>query len=486
VRLVDDLDREPRPVIQMTDFEQSEEGVDVGTSFARVQWLLVGPVLAVVVLLAGVGGAARDGADRWAVHQLTYERARAVATTPLMRKAPARSSATWCGTPSGADLTPNGVAGHPVHWVYAVPSDGPDRLSLFASAIQADAESLDAWWRGQDPTRTLRSDVAQFSCGLQVDLSSMRLSESGAELSSVDARFMRIANALMGRRFSSRHTKYVVYYDGPADPGICGEGGGDSSGIGFAIVYAQACAGVPLNTTAAHELLHALGAVPSSAPNECSEPNDGHVCDDPYDLMAPFGDDTPISGLALDSGHDDYYGHSGAGPDMQDSPWLVQVDRQVPLTVTVAGTGSVASDVPGLQCGKTCTTTWSADTALALTATPGAGFKLVGWKDACTGSAGCSLVVAPGTKVSALFAPSRYRLAVAVAGRGAVRSSPGGIGCPPRCSNLFSSYTPLRLTAKPAKGWRFKTWRGACRGPKAVCSVPMTADTSARAVFARA
>jgi len=88
-------------------------------------------------------------------------------------------------------------------------------------------------------------------------------------------------------------------------------------------------------------------------------------------------------------------------------------------------------------------------------------------------------------QVSALFGPSTYRLTVAVAGRGAVRSSQGGLACPPRCSRLVPSYSPLRLTASPAKGWRFKSWSGACRGTRPACTLPMTAVASARAVFAR-
>jgi hypothetical protein len=112
----------------------------------------------------------------------------------------------------------------------------------------------------------------------------------------VDWRFYDIANSLVDLGFSDPHTKYVVYYDGPGHPDICGEGGNHSDGFGYAIAYVQACAGVPLSTTATHELLHTLGAVPGGAPNECAAPHDGHVCDDAYDIMFPFGDETPITG----------------------------------------------------------------------------------------------------------------------------------------------------------------------------------------------
>ena len=314
----------------------------------------------VLVLVLGAGGAARDVQERWNVHEFTYEEARDRALTPLAARTPARAAATWCGAPTQKDLIPNTVAGHPVHWVYAMPSDGPDRFSTYASIMQTDSESIDSWWRSQDPLRTLRSDLTQLSCGLQLDLSLIRLSQTGSQLGSIDSRFPQIADALIGLQFSSRHTKYVVYYDGPVEPDICGEGGSDSSGLGFALVYVQACLGVPWNTTAAHELLHTLGAVPDGAPHMCSAPEDGHVCDNSYDMLFPSGDETPIMGLALDSGRDDYYGHPGSWPDMQDSHWLVQFDRQVPLALTISGPGSVSADVPGLQCGQSCTTNWNA------------------------------------------------------------------------------------------------------------------------------
>ena len=37
----------------------------------------------------------------------------------------------------------------------------------------------------------------------------------------------------------------------------------------------------------------------------------------------------------------------------------------------------------------------------------------------------------------------------------------------------------------PTKGWRLRNWSGACRGRRPTCTVPMTANTSTRAVFVR-
>jgi hypothetical protein len=310
--------------------------------------------------------------------------------------------------------------------------------------------------------------------------------QSSDELAAFDGRFGAFFQGLIGAGFNSRFTKYLVYFDGPvAEENICGQGGSDSSGFGIAVIYAQACTGVSTAAVAAHEVLHAFGAVPFGAPHECPPPDDGHTCDDVNDLMYPGIGGEPLSSKTLDPGRDDYYGHGEGFFDTQDSPWLVQLDRQVPFTISISGPGAVAANVPGLQCGQSCTTTWNAETQLELTATPGAGAKLVRWGGTCGGAATCNITVAQSGSVSALFAPLVYRLTVGVTGRGAVRTSRSGITCRPRCSAVFPSYVPLQLTAKPAKGWRFRSWTGACRGTRLACTVPMTAATKARAVFSR-
>ena len=91
---------------------------------------------------------------------------------------PARAADTWCGSASQSDRVPNAVAGNPVHWVYALPSDGEDRLSSVVNVMQADAEQIDAWWRTQDSARLLRNDLAQFPCGTQLDVTPLRLPQS--------------------------------------------------------------------------------------------------------------------------------------------------------------------------------------------------------------------------------------------------------------------------------------------------------------------
>jgi Divergent InlB B-repeat domain len=445
--------------------------------------IVAGAALAALAVGAGSSAGARGDATSSAARQVLVTKTTAAAATP---QGVARASATWCGTPSELDTKPNVVAGNPVHWIYAIPSDGPDRLTTFASRMQTDWDTIDSWWRGQDPARAPRSDLAQFSCGNQLDISLVRLPQSGSQLAAPESPFELIWDAIEARGFRSEFTKYVVYYDGPVgDDRICGVGSTIPNGTGLAVFLAQSCAGVDAAEVVAHELLHAMGAVPGQAPNNCPPPDDGHTCDNDRDLMFPFTDGTPVTGLLLDPGRDDYYGHSGSWPDIQDSPWLVQLDQQAPFPLAISGPGRIASNVPGLDCTRSCATTWNAGTRLTLTPTPSPGAKLVRWSGGCSGISQCNITVGRASAATALFAPSTYRLSVRVSGRGSIRGPGAGIRCPGRCASPAPSYVPLRLTAQPAKGWKLRNWSGACRGSRPTCAVPMTAHTSARAVFVR-
>jgi hypothetical protein len=398
---------------------------------------------------------------------------------------PAAATA-WCGTASQTDREPNLVAGNPIRWIYLIPSDGADNLAAVAQVMQADADQVDAWWRSQDSTRVPRNDLTAFSCGTQLDVTTLRSSLTGSQLAPLNGRFPSIFDTLERAGLTSEFTKYVVYYDGPADEdNVCGQGGSnDPNRTGLAVVYYRACAGISTAAVTAHEFLHTTGAVPDDVPHACTGDTSGHTCDTEADIMYPFIGQNALSAKVLDPGRDDYYGHSGRWIDSQDSPWLVRLAEQTPLAVTVSGAGSVAADVPGLECAASCTTTWNSGQRLVLSATPAAGSKLVRWSGPCSGSASCALTVAPGAAVAALFAPATFRLTVSVKGRGGVRG-PGGIQCRPRCGATLPSYESARLTAAPAKGWTFRSWAGACTGARRACTVPMSRAATVRATFVR-
>jgi hypothetical protein len=394
-------------------------------------------------------------------------------------------AADWCGT-VGSDDRPAAVAGRQIRVVYAIPSDGEDRSATVVPQMSADVDAIEAWWQAQDPTRTARFDRAVFPCGAQADVELLRLPQAGAELQPTEGRFGVLADAVEELDGRSPFFKHLVYYDGPVDDvDLCGQGGGLLDGPGVAIVYVGTCEGEPSVTTAAHELLHAMGGISRRRPHACTTEYAGHVCDSGLDVMWPYATAVPLSQLVLDVNRDDYYGHAGDWSDLQDSGWLRRLGEQTPLTVALTGAGLVTSDVPGVACSGTCTTEWDTGSTVTLTATPASGRRLVRWGGGCAGATTCTLALTQATGVTALFAPATFTLRVSVAGKGVVRGGSGRLACPARCAAAVPSYTATRLVATPAKGWRFSRWSGACRGARATCTVPMAKATSVRAAFAK-
>jgi len=252
----------------------------------------------------------------------------------------------WCGSDESAvDRLPDAVSAFEIHVVYAFPSDGTDRFSERASAIATDLASMDLWWRGQDPTRTPRFDLAAFpGCpfGLgQVDLSSVRLPQSAAAYGA-GVQYALIRDDLAAAGFADPDKKYLVYYDGPPVPSgdgngvLCGQsdtgipGGGPRA---YSLVYLGGVCGSGLGTggiatvTATHELIHGLDALVFPGPPHACPGDPAHPCDSPNDILYPKPDPSvTLDSLTLDVGHDDYYGHSGSWYDVQDSPFLTRLD----------------------------------------------------------------------------------------------------------------------------------------------------------------
>ncbi|MFL6068288.1 MAG: InlB B-repeat-containing protein [Gaiellaceae bacterium] len=395
--------------------------------------------------------------------------------------APGAFAAGWCGGGETAAERPDIVTGQQVHAVVAVPSDAGDPFLADAGRLADDVTSMLAWWQGQDSTRIPRFDQASFGTAGCLDISFVRLSGTGASYAAEGASgaFASMAGELS--RSASIYKNYLVYYDGPSvEANVCGVGGTRAFGTGpsFAIVLLQGCPGVAIDLVATHELLHALGAVPPGDPHTC--PGDtGHVCDSDTDILYPTTSGEPLSSKLLDVNHDDYYGHSGAWPDIQDSPWLHRLDLpEEALGITLNGAGGVRSDLPGVDCTATCTTRWDQGYAVTLTAQPGKATRFVRWSGACKGNVPCVVKLDAPTSVTALFGPVRIPLRVSVAGKGAVR-------CVPACAKTFPGGNALALRAVAAKGWRFVSWSGGCKGRQLICRPATDFALTVRATFRR-
>ncbi len=458
-------------------------------------------VAAVAVLLLGAGAGASFGPSSGHRPRLDgglYYRGNAV-----LHPAPQVARSAWCGTDAvSEDRMPDAVAGPLIHVIYAFPSDGQDRFAALAPAIATDVAAIDSWWRAQDPSRAPRFDLYSFpGCAPgfgQLDITRVRLSQPTGYYSPVDTRADRIIFEL-GAQFGDPFKKYLVYFDGAVDePRLCGESllSPDQGGrFAFSVIYDQAChpdlgAGSGTAHVAAHELAHNLGAVPAGGPPHACPGNTSHVCDSEDDLMYPFTKGQPVSAITLDVGRDDYYAHSGSWWDLQDSPWLSHLDApQVPLSVTVAGSGSgaVASDVPGVQCPPGCSSAWDQGSKLELSAAAGDNTRFVGWSGACT-SEPCDVTMSSARSVVARFA-AQVVLTVSVKGTrgatGSVAGRPAAISCPGTCQATVDQGTRVQLVATPGRSSVLAGWSGACTG-RAACVVAVGSSSTVTATFAPA
>lgn len=250
--------------------------------------------------------------------------------------APAQASTPlpWCGIgTNGVDRLPDATPGYAIHVAYVRPPGAPDRLAEWAPRIVGDVTAIDAWWLTQDPTRSPRFDLFPFACGSpfgQLDISSVTLPQPAGQINSA---FETIRFLLAERHgFIQAEKAYLVYYDGaveqpPLEAPVCGIGDTPSGGLpGIAVVFLDTCEAEG-NTyrpvVAVHELVHVLGAVAGAAPNHCRV---GHVCDVANDLMNSSLTGDELESHVLDGGRDDYYGHPGSGPDVQDSLFLERLD----------------------------------------------------------------------------------------------------------------------------------------------------------------
>ncbi len=153
------------------------------------------------------------------------------------------------------------------------------------------------------------------------------------------------------------------------------------------------------------------------------------------------------------------------------------------------GSGSVESDVAGIDCGSDCAQSYLEDAAIELTATAASGSSFTGWSGACSGAATTATVTLSADRVcSATFtldAVDQFELSVILSGEGSgsVSSDPAGISCAGDCSQLYDDGTSVELTATASPGSTFAGWSGACSGSQSKATVSMTQARSCTATF---
>ncbi len=143
------------------------------------------------------------------------------------------------------------------------------------------------------------------------------------------------------------------------------------------------------------------------------------------------------------------------------------------LTITKEGTGSgtVASNPAGIECGGTCSAQFEENTKVTLTASPSAGSAFVSWKGCEKGGVNgrqCTVTMDKAKTVNAKFLTA-YDVTVnrVGTGLGKVSSSPGGVLCLSNCASTTAAFkegTSVTLNAAPTKNFVFTEWTGDCSG----------------------
>jgi hypothetical protein len=245
----------------------------------------------------------------------------------------------WCGTESTSDNLVNEVDNGPFryHGVYMIAADAPDRFGALATSMQTDAfqaSSLLESSYGQ----AIRFDIGT-SCGPQyLDISVVRMAESGAQLESLartsTGTFDAVTRALNAAGFptiqpsdttdeaAARTRNYLVWLDAPAPAGTCGQatiyddptrGPDNLNNFGgkAAIVFRNGD-GFCSSNAARHEIGHNLGALQSVAPHAF----DGSHCNDAYEDTMCYPNSPLVGdgqrGQFFDYGNDDYWSLPGS------------------------------------------------------------------------------------------------------------------------------------------------------------------------------
>lgn len=163
---------------------------------------------------------------------------------------------------------------------------------------------------------------------------------------------------------------------------------------------------------------------------------------------------------------------------------ILPTNPQLSVTKNGTGSGTVISNLMGINCGGICSSTFAGGAVVRLTATPIAGSTFAGWTGGgCSGTGTCDVTMNANAAVTATFniAPVNPSLVVTTSGTGT-----GAVTCNGApCNSSYPSGTSLTIVATPAATSLFGGWGGACSGfgATSTCTVTLNADSTVSAAF---
>ncbi len=166
-------------------------------------------------------------------------------------------------------------------------------------------------------------------------------------------------------------------------------------------------------------------------------------------------------------------------PEGEDEPEPEEFELKVEKTGT--GTGKVTSSPPGVDCGADCNELYEEGTEVTLSATADEGSTFTGWSGAgCSGIGACEVTMSEAKTVTAGFEKDEEGIPLSVetegTGSGVVTSDKGTISCDPFCSDEYEEGTVVVLTASPASGSVFVSWKYCDKGGVNGRQCTMTVD----------
>jgi hypothetical protein len=261
------------------------------------------------------------------------------------RQVARRLPTTWFGPQRGSDDTVHETAngGYKQHAVYMVPADGGDRFAQVATRIQTDAFQASALLE-RLYGRAIRFDMGT-ECGPQyLDITAVRMPQTRAQLEAAartGTGTFEAVNSALDRaglttikptntlsQAAALTRNYVVWLDGPAPAGSCGQASiyDDPSrdadnlnnfGGKVAIVFPGGSGDFCSSNAVRHEIGHNLGALQRPAPHAF----DGAHCDDAVEDTMCYSNAPQVAngqrGLFFDFRNDDYWDPPGGAP----LPW---------------------------------------------------------------------------------------------------------------------------------------------------------------------